>query len=258
MEPIVDNKKKPNMGNENRQLIYQKLFAKQRDDGSLPEGVLFNVGKEFGVTRQSISRIWNRGKQSLAVGDRLANILNRKQKTGHKKKIIDMDRIKAVPLRQRGTLRALAAALGIVSSTTIHRRIKDKSLRFHSNAVKPFLTDANKLEQLKFCMSMLTYDTLQHRDYEFNNMMWRIHLDEKWFQVTITKTGHILAPDETDPHRTCKSKHFIDNIMFLCVVARPRWDTARNQYFDGKIGMYPFIMVEKPRGPAAIAQEGQT
>ena len=111
----------------------------------------------------------------------MANILNRKQKTGRKKKIIDMDRIKAVPLRQHRTLRALAAALGDVSSTTIHCRIKDKSLRFHSSAVKPFLTDANKLERLKFCMSMLTYDTLQHRDYEFDIMMWCIHLDEKWF-----------------------------------------------------------------------------
>lgn len=54
MEPIVNNKKKPNLGNENCQLIYQKLFAKQRDDGSLPKGVLLNVGKEFGVTRQSM------------------------------------------------------------------------------------------------------------------------------------------------------------------------------------------------------------
>jgi hypothetical protein len=161
-------------------LIYQKLFAEQRD-GSLPKGVLLNVDKEFGVTRQSISRIWNHGKQSLAVGDRLANILNRKHKRGRKEKTIDMDRIKAVPLRQRGTMRALAAAFGDVSSTIIHRRIKDKSLRFHSSAVKPFLTDANKLERLKFCLSVLMYDTLQHRDYEFDNMMWHVYLDEKWF-----------------------------------------------------------------------------
>ena len=65
--------------------------------------------------------------------------------------------------------------------------------------------------------------------------------------MTRTQTGYILAPDETDPHRTCKSKRFIDKIMFLCVVARPRWDTIRNQYFDGKIGMYPFIKVEKAK-----------
>jgi hypothetical protein len=228
-------------------LIYQKLFAEQQDDGSLPKCVLLNVGKEFGVTRQSISRILNHGKQSLAAGDRLANILNRKQKTGRKEKTIDVDRIKAVPLRQRGTLRALATALGDVSSTIIHRRIKDKSLIFHSSAVKPFLTDVNKLERLKFCLSMLMYDTLQHRDYEFDSMMWRVYLDEKWFQVTRTQTGYILALDKTDPHRTCKSKRFIDKIMFLCVDAQPRWDTVRNQYFDGKIGMYPFITIQKAK-----------
>ena len=43
MEPIVNNKKKPNLGNKNRQLIYQKLFAKQRDDGSLPKGVFYSM-----------------------------------------------------------------------------------------------------------------------------------------------------------------------------------------------------------------------
>jgi hypothetical protein len=42
----------------------------------------------------------------------------------------------------------------------------------------------------------------------------------------------------------CKSKRFIDKIMFLCVDAQPRWDTVWNQYFDGKIGMYPFITIQ--------------
>ena len=29
--------------------------------------------------------------------------------------------------------------------------------------------------------------------------------------------------------------------MFLCAVARPRFDTSRNQWFDGKLGIWPFF-----------------
>jgi hypothetical protein len=29
--------------------------------------------------------------------------------------------------------------------------------------------------------------------------------------------------------------------MFLFAVARPRWDTRANRYFDGKLGMWPFV-----------------
>ncbi|DAZ97358.1 TPA: hypothetical protein N0F65_003381 [Lagenidium giganteum] len=29
--------------------------------------------------------------------------------------------------------------------------------------------------------------------------------------------------------------------MFLCAVAHPRWDDVRDEWFDGKIGIWPFI-----------------
>jgi hypothetical protein len=29
--------------------------------------------------------------------------------------------------------------------------------------------------------------------------------------------------------------------MFICDVARPRWDTRANRYFDGKLGIWPFV-----------------
>jgi hypothetical protein len=29
--------------------------------------------------------------------------------------------------------------------------------------------------------------------------------------------------------------------MFLCAVARPRWDYHKQQYFDGKLGIFPFV-----------------
>ena len=42
------------------------------------------------------------------------------------------------------------------------------------------------------------------------------------------------------PHRTSKHKSKIQKVMFLCAVARPRYDCNNNQMWDGKIGIWPF------------------
>jgi len=41
-----------------------------------------------------------------------------------------------------------------------------------------------------------------------------------------------------------KVKKFIDKVMFLTAVARPRFDEFGNQVFVGKIGIFPFIHKE--------------
>src|SRR5690242_8698016 len=75
-------------------------------------------------------------------------------------------------------------------------------------------------------------------------MMDVVHVDEKWFNMTKVKKTFYLGSTESIPHRQCKSKTFIEKIMFLAAVARPRWDTFRNKTFDGKLSMWPFITVE--------------
>ena len=32
--------------------------------------------------------------------------------------------------------------------------------------------------------------------------------------------------------------------MFLAAVARPRWDSTNNKHFDGKLGIWPFTIIE--------------
>ncbi|TBU00089.1 hypothetical protein CWI36_1747p0010 [Hamiltosporidium magnivora] len=50
--------------------------------------------------------------------------------------------------------------------------------------------------------------------------------------------------NEEKPERNCKSKRFITKIMFMAAVARPRYDAHRKLYFDGKIGIWPFVYQE--------------
>ena len=59
--------------------------------------------------------------------------------------------------------------------------------------------------------------------------------------MTNINKNYCLVPDETAPHRTCKSKRYVTKVMFMCAVARPRWDIHAKREFDGKIGIWPFI-----------------
>ena len=74
---------------------------------------------------------------------------------------------------------------------------------------------------------------------KFENMEDLIHIDEKWFYLTKDGQRFIIAADEEEPYRHVQHKSFLTKIMFLCVVARPRYDTNKNAWFDGKIGIWP-------------------
>ncbi|KAF0706721.1 hypothetical protein As57867_006689, partial [Aphanomyces stellatus] len=68
-----------------------------------------------------------------------------------------------------------------------------------------------------------------------------VHLDEKWFNADKDRRKTYLVPGETPRHRSWKSKRYIPKVMFLAAVARPRYDVARGAFFDGKVGMWPFV-----------------
>ena len=66
-----------------------------------------------------------------------------------------------------------------------------------------------------------------------------IHIDEKWFYLMKDGQCFIIAADEAEPYWHVQHKSFLTKIMFLCVVARPRYDTNKNAWFNGKIGIWP-------------------
>ncbi|XP_027076008.1 uncharacterized protein [Coffea arabica] len=74
-----------------------------------------------------------------------------------------------------------------------------------------------------------------------------VHVDEKWFYMTKESKMYYLHPEEKQPLRTCKSKKFIANVMFLAAVARLRFDCSYYREFDGKIGIFPFVLKESTK-----------
>ncbi|KAJ1278221.1 hypothetical protein BS78_04G062700 [Paspalum vaginatum] len=130
-----------------------------------------------------------------------------------------------------------------MSKSTVHRRFKEGEFRRHTNAIKPTLNEENKKARVRFCLSMLDPSSVPHEP-RFNEMYNIVHIDEKWFYRTKKTQKYYMALDETIPERTTQSKNFIEKVMFLTAVARPRFDSDGNCIFSGKIGTWAFVTVE--------------
>lgn len=229
--------------------IYLELLAKT-DPPVLHRGVSRQVAAQFDVPERVVKRIWRNGQ--LAGG--ISGVKNKFSNCGRKRIEIDPEAIKNIPLRQRTTFQDLAHALGI-KKTTLYTRYKERYFRRHTNDLKFSLTDENKKARVRYCLTMLQA-LYGPSDPSFNPMYNIVYIDEKWFYRTRRNQKYYLANDEERPHREVKSKNFIEKVMFLAVVTRPRFDENGNCTFDGKLGIFPFTYVEpakrksgnRPRG----------
>ncbi|XP_059654904.1 uncharacterized protein LOC132301684 [Cornus florida] len=164
----------------------------------------------FSVCVRTVQRIWLQAMTSFSNGV-VVDVSNKKPKrVGRKRVQIDCSKVSEIPLRQQTNIRSLSFAMQVAKST-LHRRIKEGFIRPHSNALTPYLLEENKRQGLY-----------------------------TWFYMSKELEKYYLLPEEAEPVRTCKSKRFITKVMFLAAVARPRFDTSRNEMFLGKIGIYPF------------------
>ncbi|XP_026423571.1 uncharacterized protein LOC113319535 [Papaver somniferum] len=197
------------------------------------------LGQLF-LWKRSVERLWRAAKNSIQNGSP-ANVSSRMpKKIGRKKIQIDLEMMSLIPFRRRTNIRSTTKALGM-SKTTVWRRIKDGSIKAHSNAIKPGFSLKTRIARLKHCLEMLDESV---SPAVFSGMYDRIHIDEKWFYMSKTTQKYYLHPMEASPVRRCTSKNFIPKVMFLSALARPRYDEYVNTPFDGKIGMWVFVFME--------------
>ncbi|XP_057809009.1 uncharacterized protein LOC131023483 [Salvia miltiorrhiza] len=178
-------------------------------DGKLHHGTITAAMAKWGCCRSSVSRLWQAAKKEQAQ-----------------------------ELHKRGTIRRLATGINC-SKSTVGRWISKGLIRAHSSAIRPDLTAPNKLLRLRFSLEQIEYDRICNV-LKFKNMHNVVHIDEKLFYITKANHKFYLTPEETDPHRTCKSKKFIKKVMFSCAVGRPLFNEDGSVLFDGKIGIFPF------------------
>ncbi|KAH9113888.1 hypothetical protein AeMF1_011989, partial [Aphanomyces euteiches] len=147
--------------------------------------------------------------------------------------------IKSVEIQDRQILRTTAAKSGIPKTTILRHIQEDSKLRGRSSRVKPLLTLENQTWRIKHAMGYLRPEL--HGSQIFASMHEYVHIDEKWFHITKVKRRSYAYDDEDLPPRPVKSSKFITKVMFLAAVSRPRYDHTKKQFFNGKIGIWPFV-----------------
>ena len=236
IEACSNKLKKKNLTNEQRQAIVHSLIL-QYSEGKLKKNAVSDIASAFNVHRKTISVIWNRAKAAFSSNDMVCNVDSlKKGRSGRKRKdwSEELDSMRSIELNRRSTLRSLSYATGI-PKTTLFRMMNDGHVKRISSTVKPTLTEQNKLERLQFCLRHVRPNGI------FCDMYDYVHIDEKWFYITETKKSYYLLADEEPPERSCKSKRFITKVMFMAAVARPQYDSHRKCYFDGRVGIWPFV-----------------
>ncbi|RLO00303.1 hypothetical protein DYB28_005104 [Aphanomyces astaci] len=119
---------KANLNNDQRQSVLHLLLTCLREV-KLPHSSFQFVAGKFGVTRSTISLIWLRAQVDLNNVQRICESVASQ---------------KELPKTSRTTMRAVAAGLGI-PTTTLHAYYKRGAIVKYSSYVKPALTDANKV-----------------------------------------------------------------------------------------------------------------
>jgi hypothetical protein len=195
------------------------------------------VARKYRVARQSIRTIWTKARVTRERGRIYSPELNSlKKERGRNTKYSRDDlnaAIREIPLTLRRNLRTLAKRLQ-VSTNVLVRFKKAGEIRTHTSALKPTLTEFNEIQRVEYALSFVDEATMK-----FKLMYDMIHVDEKWFFISKDQERYYMCPEEEDPVRTVKHKNHICKVMFLCAVARPRFDNGRNQWFDGKLGLWP-------------------
>ena len=230
----------------------QRLLADLLDQSSmvngkrvLASGAVRNVAKKFKLSERSVRRQW---KKALDRREKegFYSCTSLKQGNSGRKQLYNreelMEAMEQVPGHERGNLRSLANSLGVGLKTVWMLKMDEKIIHPHTNAIKPFLTDENKLHRIAYAADhVITVNGGSFYDGMYNE----IHVDEKWFFISKeTQRVYLTQREKRNgdyPKRKCKSKRYLIKVMFLCAVARPRMNEDGEVIFDGMIGCWPFV-----------------
>ncbi|KAK9725658.1 hypothetical protein RND81_05G160500 [Saponaria officinalis] len=207
--------RKPNLTDDERHRIVCLLFESCKNGKPAHEKVQ-EVAATFNVTRRCVSKLWTAAQKQR---EELLPINVRSKipgKTGKERLPCPIEEIMALEVSKRSTLKRLGLAIGHAPSTC-RRWVKQ--------------------------VGKLVFNRLL-RCLKFKDMSHVIHIDEKWFYMTKPSCKYYIGSNETEPYRSCKSKRYITEVMFLVAVSRPTYEENGDVLFDGKLGIWPFTYQE--------------
>ena len=146
--------------------------------------------------------------------------------------------VRLLPLFHRRTIRDLAAALNVPMST-VHAMKCDRNdpvVIPTTSVLKPLPKKQHKLLRVCFCLSKMKETTLT-----YNAFYQSVHIDEEWFFISEKELRLYITLGEDIVTSFRQNKDHIMKVMFLCAVARPRYNHTGECFFYGKIGLFPFV-----------------
>ncbi|KAG6971405.1 hypothetical protein JG687_00002064, partial [Phytophthora cactorum] len=126
-------------------------------------------------------------------------------------------RVSATPHHRRQTLRALAHA-ACIPKTTLLRYISKQHVKRVTVRVKPTLSVEHKRKRLAYALAHIERPI----GMQIFHMYDTVHVDEKWFNMYKASNTFYLTANEAAPYTSSPNKRYIDKVMFLAAVARPR------------------------------------
>jgi hypothetical protein len=223
-------------------------------DGQLPRGKIEEISKSFCVSRRVVGRIFEEGRRCAESGT-VCNFEDKRHVSQKKLKYDPLElkeKIKALPIEQRSTVRASAANLDIPKSTFYDYEKYHGVFVKQTVTLKPRLTPWHRQQRMNFVKEHIEGD---YYGPQFDT----IHIDEKWFYVDKKTRKVYLADDENIHYRDNKNVQYMEKVMFLAAVSRPmKYNPTPESlafrrieqdpddwYYTGKIGMYPIVQ-ERP------------
>ncbi|KAL4167642.1 hypothetical protein KRP22_013126 [Phytophthora ramorum] len=227
-------KPKKNMTDDERAQVVTAVLALS-SNGVPKKGAFIEVATKFPFTVITVRRVWHRADENTKANGTSTSTTRMKGRCGRHEtdRSAALERLRAVPLTQRSTIRSAACGL---PPTSLYRRLQAGLLRPAVSVVKPQLTDDNKITRLRYCIGHV-----DRTSRLFDEMYDGVHVNEKFFYVTEVKKRFYLLPDEDVPYRALRRRRNVTKVMFLAAVARPRWDAATGTMFGGLLGIWPFV-----------------
>ena len=168
--------------------------------------------------------MWSKAKQVDVTNVQdfeqfLKSLSPRKKNCGRKMIPLAVDKMKAIPAIKRGSLRCLEAMLITHSNdctvdfetgkceckplpghckTSLQVKLKKGLFKRVSSSVRPLINDGNRKVRVVFIIRWVDPDSLPHSP-TFYAMYYVIHIDEKWFYITLVDRTYYLCNDEAVP-----------------------------------------------------------
>ncbi len=219
--------------------IAGKLLQSSKN-GRILRGTVPAIANEYGISKSTIYRIHKKTVKSLADG-KLDLSSARRKRCGRKAKndpIALQQALEDVPFSERTTIRDAARSIGIPLSSFQYQLTTHDIARRHTNCLKPILTAANKAARYEFAKGLV----VDVEDGVIDEMFDVVHVDEKMFVITRKRQNYYITPFEEPPERSVKNSQHPIQVMFIVAYARPRYCEVTGEWFDGKIGCWPFVV----------------